>query len=72
MRVAVMLDVRVALGLAPGVYRPRMYTSSTRRVLTLHVYVIMAQQKSGLPSTWLLGKVTALLRKLPESVKLGP
>jgi hypothetical protein len=36
-RVVVMLGVRVALGLAPGVYRPRMYTSSTRRVLTLHV-----------------------------------
>ena len=70
--VGVRLGVRLALGLPPGVYCPRMYTSSTRRVLTLHVYVTMAQQKSGLPSTWLLGKVTALLRKLPESVKLGP
>ena len=35
--VGVRLGVRLALGLPPGVYCPRMYTSSTRRVLTLHV-----------------------------------
>ena len=71
--VGVRLDVRVALGDAPGAKVPRIHTSSMRNVLALQRYALRAQQKSGLPSAS-LGKVTVGITVMAavSAEELGP
>ena len=69
----VALEVRDALGAAPGTKVPRIHTSSMRNVLVLQKWAVSVQQKSGLPSASLGKDTVGIATMAPVSAEeLGP